>query len=88
MSIVDAKGNLCPLASDEVSFEVTGPGTFRACANGDPTNTEPFQGPSMHAFNGQLTAIVQSSAAEVGKIFLHASSLGLKDTTLVIRSRY
>ena len=88
VSIVDAKGNLCPLASDEVSFEVTGPGTFRACANGDPTNTEPFQGPSMHAFNGQLTAIVQSSAAEVGKIFLHASSLGLKDTTLVIRSRY
>ena len=88
VSIVDAEGNPCPLASDEVSFEVTGPGTFRACANGDPTNTEPFQGPSMHAFNGKLTAIVQSSAAKAGKIFLKASAPGLKAETLTIRSTF
>ncbi|MBR6346460.1 MAG: DUF4982 domain-containing protein [Bacteroidales bacterium] len=88
VSIVDAAGNLCPLSDNEVSFDVTGPGTFRACANGDPTCIDSFQGPSMHAFNGKLTAIVQSSADEAGKIFLHASSPGLKDATLIIRTRF
>ena len=42
----------------------------------------------MRAFNGKLTAIVQSSADEAGKIYLHAASPGLNDSTLTIRSRY
>jgi len=88
VSIVDAAGNLCPLADSPVTFEVSGPGTFRACANGDPTCVEPFQGPSMHAFNGKLIAIVQSSSTDAGKIYLHATSPGLEDATLTIRSRF
>ena len=88
VSIVDAEGKLCPMSDALVDFDVSGPGTFRACANGDPTCIEPFQGPSMHAFNGKLTAIVQSSSAEAGKIFLRASSPGLKDETLTIRTRF
>ena len=88
VSIVDAAGNLCPLDASEVSFSVTGPGIFRACANGDPTCIEPFQGPSMHAFNGKLTAIVQSSSAEAGKIVLRATSPGLKGAELTIRTRF
>ena len=86
--IVDAAGNLCPLACNEVSFEVSGPGSFRACANGDPTCTDPFQEPRMHAFNGQLTVIVQSSSAQAGKILLHATSPGLREESLTIRTRY
>ena len=88
VSIVDAEGNLCPLSDAPVFFSVTGPGYFRACANGDPTCVEPFQGPSMHAFNGKLTAIVQSSSAEAGKIYLRATSPGLEDATLMVRSHY
>ena len=88
VSIVDAAGNLCPLSDAPVNFSVSGPGTFRACANGDPTCIESFQGPSMHAFNGKLTAIVQSSADKAGKIYLHATSPGLKDATLIIRTRF
>ena len=88
VSIVDAAGNLCPLADSPVTFDVTGPGALRACANGDPTCIEPFQGPSMHAFKGKLTAIVQSSSSEAGKIYLHATSPGLEDATLMIRSHY
>ena len=88
VSIVDKDGNLCPMADSPVTFDVTGPGTFRACANGDPTSLEPFQGPTMHAFNGKLTAIVQSSSEEAGKIYLHATSPGLNDTTLTIRTRF
>ena len=88
VSIVDAEGNVCPLADNEVQFTVSGPGRFRACANGDPTNIEPFQGPSMHAFNGKLTAIVQSDAAQAGKMILSAASPGLSGGTLVIRTRF
>ena len=77
---------MCPLADSPVSFDVTGPGSFRACANGDPTCLEPFQGPTMHAFNGKLTAIVQSSPEEAGKIILTARSPGLKDASLTLRS--
>ncbi|MBR0301369.1 MAG: DUF4982 domain-containing protein [Bacteroidales bacterium] len=88
VSIVDSNGNLCPLSDALVNFEVSGPGNFRACANGDPTCIEPFQGPTMHAFNGKLTAIVQSSSEEAGKIYLHATSPDLKDDTLIIRTRF
>ena len=88
VSIVDADGNLCPLSDAQVSFEVRGPGSFRACANGDPTNVELFHVPSMHAFNGRLTAIVQSSAEEAGKIILRASSPGLQTESLTIRSQF
>ena len=88
VSIVDAAGNLCPKADAPVTFEVSGPGSFRACANGDPTCLEPFQGPTMHAFSGRLTAIVRSSADDAGKIYLHATSPGLRDATLTIRTRF
>jgi len=88
VSIVDADGNLCPLSDAPVHFDVSGPGCFRACANGDPTCTEPFHHPQMHAFNGKLTAIVQSSSSEAGKIILRASSPGLKDASLTIRTKY
>lgn len=86
--IEDADGNLCPLSDSPVTFDITGPGSFRACANGDPTCIEPFQGPAMHAFNGKLTVIVQSSADEAGKIILRASSPGLKEASLTIRTKY
>ena len=88
VSIVDKDGNLCPTADSEVRFDATGPGAFIACANGDPTCLDSFQGPAMHAFGGKLTAIVRSRYNEAGKIYLHATSPGLQDSTLVIRTRF
>ena len=87
VNIVDADGNVCPLADNEVTFEVTGTGTFKACANGDPTCIEPFAGPSMQAFNGKLTAIVQGTKP-ASKLYLKASAPGLKDATITIRTQY
>lgn len=40
----------------------------------------------MHTFNGKLTAIVQSSPEEAGKIILTARSPGLKGASLTLRS--
>ena len=56
--IVDRDGNLCPLDTRKVRFEVSGAGQFRAVANGDPTCLESFQSPEMSAFSGMLTVIV------------------------------
>lgn len=64
VSICDKDGNLCPTANNEVSFSVKG-GAFRACANGDPTCLELFHEPHMHAFSGQLTAIVDKASSNL-----------------------
>ncbi len=83
--IVDKDGNLCPLDSRKVRFDVSGAGSFRAVANGDPTCLELFHIPEMSAFGGMLTAIVQSSE-QPGRITLTASANGLRDGVLRIKS--
>lgn len=83
--IVDKDGNLCPLDSRKVRFDVSGAGSFRAVANGDPTCLELFHIPEMSAFGGMLTAIVQSTERS-GRITLTASADGLRDGVLRIKS--
>lgn len=67
ISMLDADGNECPLADDELTFEVTGAGTFKAVCNGDATSLEPFTQPKMKLFSGKLVLIVQS-ARKAGNI--------------------
>lgn len=83
--IVDKDGNLCPLDSRKVRFDVSGAGSFRAVANGDPTCLELFHIPEMSAFGGMLTAIVQSTERS-GRITLTASADGLRDGVMKIKS--
>jgi beta-galactosidase len=82
--IVDKDGNLCPLADNPVSFEVTGAGSFRAAANGDATCLVPFQSPQMPAFSGQLTAIVQAGNT-CGTATLTARSDGLQTAEIKLK---
>ncbi|HIZ85636.1 MAG TPA: DUF4982 domain-containing protein [Candidatus Coprenecus stercoravium] len=79
--IVDKDGNLCPLDSRKVRFEVSGAGQFRAVANGDPTCLEMFHIPEMSAFNGMMTVIIQSSEAP-GTLKLTARADGLRKAVL------
>ena len=58
--LADSRGELIPYASDQLEFEVTGAGTFRAVCNGDATSLESFTQPTMKFFNGQLVVIVQA----------------------------
>ena len=81
--IVDKDGNLCPLDGRLVSFEVSGAGSYKAAANGDPTCLDIFHLPQMHAFNGQLTVIVQAAEAP-GTITLKAKAKGLRPATAAI----
>ena len=61
VSLLDKDGNECPLADDELTFKVSGAGTFKAACNGDATSLEPFTQPQMKLFSGKLVVIVQSS---------------------------
>lgn len=85
VSVVDKDGNLCPDASNQISFKVKGAGTYRAGANGDPTSLESFQKPQMKVFSGMMTAIVQSEE-KAGTIRVEASSKGLKTAEIKIRT--
>ena len=69
VSLLDKDGNECPLVDDELTFEVTGAGTFKAACNGDATSLEPFTQPHMRLFSGKLVIIVQSKAQK-GDIIL------------------
>ena len=69
VSLLDKDGNECPLADDELTFEVSGAGTFKAACNGDATSLEPFTQPKMKLFSGKLVVIVQSKAQK-GDIIL------------------
>lgn len=86
VSLLDKDGNECPLADDELTFEVTGAGTFKAACNGDATSLESFTQPQMKLFSGKLVVVVKSKKQK-GDI-----TLKVKDTqrniekTIVLKS--
>lgn len=81
--VVDKDGNLCPADNRLVTFSVKGAGTYRAAANGDATCLDLFHLPRMHAFSGQLTAIVQTGT-EAGQLVFEAKAKGLKSAKLTL----
>lgn len=81
--VVDKDGNLCPADNRLVTFSVKGVGIFRAAANGDATCLGLFHLPRMHAFSGQLTAIVQTGT-EAGQLVFEAKAKGLKSAKLTL----
>ena len=85
VSVVDKDGNVCPNATNQLNFMVTGAGSFRAVCNGDATSLEIFHLPTMKAFSGKLVVLVQSSET-AGEIQLEVESKGLKKSTLTLIS--
>ncbi|MCD7937672.1 MAG: DUF4982 domain-containing protein [Tannerellaceae bacterium] len=84
--VVDKEGNLCPHDSRLVNFSVKGAGTYRAAANGDATNLDLFHLPKMHAFSGELTAIVQAGET-AGTITFEAKASGLQSGKITLTTR-
>ena len=85
VSLVDKDGNPVPVDSRLVKVKVTGAGSFKAIANGDPTCLEPFQQPQMHLFSGQLTVLVQA-ASQPGDITVEVTGKGVKKAILKIKT--
>ena len=74
VSLLDKDGNECPLADDEMTFEVTGTGVFKAACNGDATSLEPFTQPQMKLFSGKLVVVVQSKSQK-GNLILKVKDI-------------
>ena len=84
--VVDKDGNLCPHDNRLINFSVKGAAQYRASANGDPTCLNLFHLPQMHAFNGQLTIIIQSKE-QPGVITLKVKAKGLKSSELILNTK-
>ena len=69
VSLTDKQGTLIPDAADQLTFEVTGAGSFEAVCNGDATSLESFKQPTMKLFHGQLVVVVRS-AKQAGSLTL------------------
>lgn len=84
VQVADKDGNIVPVDSRRVKFNVTGEGSFEATANGDPTCILPFQNAEMDLFSGAATAIVRSGS-QPGEIKFTVSAKGVKPATYTIK---
>ncbi|MDB4335140.1 DUF4982 domain-containing protein, partial [bacterium] len=83
VGVYDKEGNLCPKANNQIQFEVSGAGRFKAVGNGDPTSLESFVQPTRKLFNGKAMLLVESGALS-GEIFVKAFADGLKSDDIII----
>jgi beta-galactosidase len=93
VQVVDAEGRVVPMAHNEISFTLTGPGRIIGVGNGDPSCHEPDRptrsggggdpaGQAKRtAFNGLCMAIVQGTK-QPGDIHVEASSPGLEGASV------
>ena len=85
VEVVDAQNRLMPIASNEVTFKIDGPGRLIGVGNGDPSSHEPDKADKRSAFNGLCVAIVQA-LKQPGEIRVMASSEGLESASATIQS--
>lgn len=83
VEVTDEEGNLCPLADNAISFEVTGAGRNEGVDNGSPISLERFKADSRKAFNGKALLIVRNDGTE-GPIRVSATSPGLTPAVLTL----
>ena len=77
-TLTDKKGVFNPIAANELTFSVKGPGEIVAVDAGDPTCLTPFHSDSIKAFNGLASVIIKVKPGAKGKIVVTATSDGLK----------
>ncbi len=83
VQVADKDGNIVPTDSRAVNFKVTGAGSYRAGANGDPTSLRLFHKPEMDLFSGAATAIAQAGTTP-GTLTFTATAKGVKPATVII----
>ncbi len=90
--VVDAQGRLVRAGGNNlVRFTLTGGGAIAAVDNGDPTNHEPFVGPTPQvaqhkAFNGLALVVIRAPRA--GAIMtLSATAEGIAGASVAVRAR-
>jgi beta-galactosidase len=83
VEVQDAQGRCVPIASNDITFQVAGPGKLIGLGNGDPSSHESDKASQRKVFNGWAQAIVQSSK-QPGAITVQATSPTLESATVTI----
>lgn len=84
VEFTDANGVKVPNATNEIIFDLEGPGSIVATDNGDPTDLTPFPSKTRNAFSGKALVIVQSKKGATGKVKVTANSPGLMSSSIVL----
>lgn len=83
VEILDKEGNLCPLAENDVTFDVTGNAFIAGVDNGSPISMERFKDNHRKAFYGKCLVVLQNNG-ERGEASLRATSDGLTEARVTI----
>ncbi|HXR06344.1 MAG TPA: beta-galactosidase GalA, partial [Candidatus Acidoferrum sp.] len=83
VAVLDAQGRVVPVATNLISFTLSGGGAILGVGNGNPTSHEADKASQRAVFNGLAEVIIQSTNAP-GTITLSATGSGLASTNITI----
>lgn len=86
VEVTDKDGNLCPLATNQIFFDIDGEAVIAGVDNGCQTSLERFKANNRKAFFGKCLVVLQSTK-KAGDITLTAKSAGLVKAVLSIGSK-
>ena len=86
VEVVDADGNVCPLADNLVHFDVSGAAFIAGVDNGCQTSMESFKAPQRQAFHGKCLVVIQNDG-NADKAVLTATADGLGTAKVAVNCR-
>ncbi|MBO3769188.1 MAG: DUF4982 domain-containing protein [Candidatus Brockarchaeota archaeon] len=86
VELVDAAGNLCHNATNNIYFTVYGVGSILAVGNSNPVSEEMYIGNQRRAYEGRAMVVIRADG-EPGEIVLTATADGLPPASVVIQVR-
>jgi beta-galactosidase len=86
VELLDSQGIRHPKAGNAVHFELSGPASIAAAANGNPVSLESFQAPVRRAWQGKCLIVVKAGK-NPGTAVLKVSSAGLPSENVRIEIR-
>ncbi|MGD8777895.1 MAG: glycoside hydrolase family 2 TIM barrel-domain containing protein [Ignavibacteria bacterium] len=85
VEILDSEGNVVPTVDNLVKFSIEGEGKIIGVGNGNPEDYDSYQASQRKAYHGLALVVIQSTQRE-GDIKLVATSEGLKEATITIKT--
>lgn len=82
----DANGNPQPLANNELTIHISGPGEIAGVCNGNPQSFEPFKSDEVQLFYGKAMLLIQSTG-KAGKIEIRVNSGNLDSGFIELTSK-
>ena len=86
VELTDAEGRRCPNAENELTFSLKGAGEIIAVDNALLKDTTPYTSLTRKAWKGRAMVVIKTNR-HAGNITLRATSPGLKDSVLKVKSK-